>query len=184
MQAFCWNINSKTFCHYFAPASTRNICCNIILAAGTPVSHCWSKSNYCSHSKEIISAFSLCLIWWKLREIGAHWAQILLTGPHMVHVRNVWFFRIPKYFPQLPHHQPCSGVLHLPVSFLWPFSQLYVLPFCQWDVIVCCFSIGNAFLQRLRLQFSAKLPFEGTSLKSFQPSTLLFDLLGWYKKDN
>ena len=90
----------------------------------------------------------------------------------MVRVRNVWFLEFQN-IPWLPHHQPCSAVLHLPVRFLWPFSQLYVLPFCQWDVIVCCFSIGNAFSQPLRLQLSAKLRLWGDVaqiLSSLNPS--------------
>ena len=127
-------------------------------------------------SKEIISVCG---------SFGGNSGKLVPIGCDcMVDVRNVWFLEFQNIFRDC-HTISLAALCCICLSaFFDRFPNCTILPFCQWDVIVCCFSIGNAFLQRLRLQFSAKLPFEGTSLKSFQPSTLLLDLLGWYKKGN
>ena len=91
-----------------------------------------------SHSKEFIWAFCWGQIWSKLIKLIEYefsWQAHGAVSGNCVCSKNL-ILRIQKYspniFPWLPH-QPCTAVLHLPVSFLWPFCQLYVLPFCQWS---------------------------------------------------
>ena len=137
MQAF-GNINSKTFCHYFAQEIS-------VTTQYFGTYRHMSVLLFREKSKLLLpiprSSFEL--------SVGGRFGQnssssLITNSPNkptvlyllIVSAPKNLVLRIQKYspniFPWLPH-QPCTAVLHLPVSFLWPFCQLYVLPFCQWS---------------------------------------------------